>query len=551
MLMCLGVLVHNTAQFTFLSLCTFVTVLLFPMKKYTAFAIILIIQIYVAPLTYAAFPDVSSSHANADAIEYVQAQGIVSGYPDGTYKPAELVNRAEFMKIVIGAMREDTVVGSNCFPDVQNEWFAKYVCYGKAKGIVSGYPDGTFKPAQTVSFVEAAKMIANALELQMTEDTPWYKPYVVALESDQAIPLSITRFDQQLSRGEMAEIIYRLHAHITSKASRTYAQLAQDQMDDYTPHADICPPPDVQSHDVCRPSPTCVNVSYGDNNVDDSQYSPLDDRNVMDIWLADSASPTPAIIFIHGGGFSMGSKEDIYNHCYAQQNTSFIQIFLDANITVVSINYRLINGDNQWAYTREWYDRFMYPAPMLDAAQALVFLREHAGDYNIDPNRIALTGTSAGGGISFWLGFHDNILGKQTRPNCIGPWRAQSTYDLRVWNELMPGSHRTGHMLNFYYIEKRGFDLSGADKYDVLFREASPITHVTADDPPVFMYYTQPLVNKQGNIRGAHNPIFGQYAETSLQELNIPYELHFPEHDGFREYEAANQMKDFFFKHCF
>jgi len=169
---------------------------------------------------------VPASHTNIEAIEYVQAQGIVSGYPDGTYKPENPVNRAEFMKIVLGAQQGEDVAGSHCFPDVGEEWFAKYVCHGKDNGIVGGYPDGTFKPSQQISFVEGAKIIANAFLLPTTEDTPWYKPYVATLEPAQAIPPSISSFEKKLTRGEMAEIIYRLHASITSKASRTYAQLA-------------------------------------------------------------------------------------------------------------------------------------------------------------------------------------------------------------------------------------------------------------------------------------------------------------------------------------
>lgn len=182
----------------------------------------------IAPLAHASFSDVPSTHANTDAIGYVQSQGIVSGYPDGTYKPENPVNRAEFMKIVLGAQQGEEISGSQCFPDVGDEWFAKYVCYGKENGIVGGYPDGTFQPSQQISFVEGAKIIANAFSLPITEDTPWFKPYVKTLESEQAIPLSINNLEKKLTRGEMAEIIYRLHANITSKASQAYAQLTGD-----------------------------------------------------------------------------------------------------------------------------------------------------------------------------------------------------------------------------------------------------------------------------------------------------------------------------------
>ncbi|MEK7563157.1 MAG: S-layer homology domain-containing protein, partial [Patescibacteria group bacterium] len=55
----------------------------------------------------AAFSDVSSTHPNAEAIAYVKAEGIVSGYPDGTYRPNQTINRAEFVKFVTGTQFND------------------------------------------------------------------------------------------------------------------------------------------------------------------------------------------------------------------------------------------------------------------------------------------------------------------------------------------------------------------------------------------------------------------------------------------------------------
>lgn len=71
------------------------------------------------------------------------------------------------MKIAIGAIApdlfeikseknskktEDENLYENCFEDVEDEWFAPYVCYAKEKGWVTGYPDGTFKPENNVKF---------------------------------------------------------------------------------------------------------------------------------------------------------------------------------------------------------------------------------------------------------------------------------------------------------------------------------------------------------------------------------------------------------------
>lgn len=176
--------------------------------------------------TYAIFSDVTSNHNNAEAIQYVFDQKIVSGYPDGSFGPDKEINRAELAKILIEASSPGEAVGRNCFSDVRGEWFAPYVCFAGEKDIVQGYPNGSFQPEQPVNFVEAAKMIGMTFNLDVTDDSqPWYRPYVSSLESQKAIPLSIYSFDQRISRGEMAEMIYRLRASVRGKPSRTFAQL--------------------------------------------------------------------------------------------------------------------------------------------------------------------------------------------------------------------------------------------------------------------------------------------------------------------------------------
>jgi|CXWL01.1.fsa_nt_gi hypothetical protein len=188
--------------------------------------------------TLAAFSDVPSIHSNADAINYAQKEYIVSGYPDGTFKPDQLINRAEFTKIIMGGYNAVDEVPSECgrsdtmylpFSDVHNgDWFAFRVCIAVQKGVVQGYPDGTFRPAANINFVEAAKMISVAIDPYdftvpaYEYGTEWYERFVQYLAAENAIPLSIARFNQPITRGEMAEMIYRLKAQVTTKPSRTY-----------------------------------------------------------------------------------------------------------------------------------------------------------------------------------------------------------------------------------------------------------------------------------------------------------------------------------------
>ncbi len=157
------------------------------------------------------FPDVAGQEYE-EAIEFVYLRGVVDGYPDGTYKPDKQINRAEFTKIIVEAVYPGQATGSNCFPDVKEEWFAPYVCFAAEKGIIDGYPDGTFRPADYVNYVESLKIIMEAFGFEAVEDgAAWYAPY---LEEAKAWGIHIQGSEnaELISRGKMAELIMRTTA---------------------------------------------------------------------------------------------------------------------------------------------------------------------------------------------------------------------------------------------------------------------------------------------------------------------------------------------------
>lgn len=205
------------------------------------------------------FKDVPGNHANANAIAYLKAEGIVSGYADGTFKPDVTINRAEFVKILVGMHMqilkerqaqypngpfwEDSMcivtMGSDDIPfplsDVnKNEWYASSVCHAISQNLLDGYPDGTFRPATDINFAEAAKILAKSFGLEATttvpacetSDCPWYRGFVMMLEAHAAIPDSILSFEQKITRGQMAEMVWRLDAGVTDLHSKTYAELS-------------------------------------------------------------------------------------------------------------------------------------------------------------------------------------------------------------------------------------------------------------------------------------------------------------------------------------
>jgi hypothetical protein len=186
------------------------------------------------PQTNEFFADVSENHENKDAILALKNANIVQGFEDGSFQPENEISRAAFTKIVIGAVFSENEIKSCLseyvgnseqtafFPDVPvQEWFAPYVCVAKTEGIINGFPDGTFKPEKNISFAEAAKIVGISYGAEGDEDDIWYAPFVRFLAEKNAIPVSIDALEENITRAQMAEIIYRIKDNIEEKASRT------------------------------------------------------------------------------------------------------------------------------------------------------------------------------------------------------------------------------------------------------------------------------------------------------------------------------------------
>ena len=117
-------------------------------------------------VTSSSLTDIEDS-ANADAIAVVNDLGVVTGYPDGTFKGENPVTRAEFAAMITRALAlpESALAGFTTteFTDAQGHWAVAYLGYCASKGIIAGYPDGTVKPNATITVNEAITMVCRAL----------------------------------------------------------------------------------------------------------------------------------------------------------------------------------------------------------------------------------------------------------------------------------------------------------------------------------------------------------------------------------------------------
>lgn len=180
------------------------------------------------PFAQDPFTDVPRSHPHFAAIEYLRENNVLRGYLDGNFRPARRITRAEFIVLMTNPFllhgeRKNTCLEENFTDEDTTVFFrdvridsdeAEAVCIGFTEHLIHGYPDGIFRPRRPISFVEGAKIASTVLALQERKDRAvderWYTVYVRNLADLHAIPRTIRRFGQPLTRGEMAEIVYRL-----------------------------------------------------------------------------------------------------------------------------------------------------------------------------------------------------------------------------------------------------------------------------------------------------------------------------------------------------
>ncbi|MFH1533582.1 MAG: S-layer homology domain-containing protein [Nitrospirota bacterium] len=176
------------------------------------------------------FTDVEIETDNSEAISFLKSAGIVSGYPDGSFKPNNPLNRAELLKILIEGLGVDPNESTykNCFPDIKSEWFAKYVCYAKENGWVSGYDDGTFKPGNNVNKVEAMKMLLEVFDVETeypvanpfvdVSKDEWFSNYIYTAKKMGILEEAGGNYwpSMEIRRGQISENIYRLLVYYIS-----------------------------------------------------------------------------------------------------------------------------------------------------------------------------------------------------------------------------------------------------------------------------------------------------------------------------------------------
>ena len=187
----------------------------------------------------------------------------------------------------------------------------------------------------------------------------------------------------------------------------------------------------------------------------------------LDLARPDGEGPYPAIVFIHGGGWRGGNRAAYRREIEEAARRGYV---------AVTASYRLTQPDEQRKA------KYPFPAQVHDVKCAIRWLRANAGKYRVDPDRIGVTGGSAGGHLSLMLGVTDESAGLEGE----GCHSEQSSRVQAVVNVFGPTDmlhlHETSEGAAPIVASFLGGEPGEAEK---AYRDASPITYVDSGDPPI------------------------------------------------------------------
>ncbi|MFH1545836.1 MAG: S-layer homology domain-containing protein [Patescibacteria group bacterium] len=122
---------------------------------------------------------------------------------------AKFAEEIELLTPQISGESEST---ESCFPDfAANDWFAKFVCFARANEILGGYPDGNFKPANPVNLAEAITILVKSFGFSVDANTEgeWFEPFLEKAEQLEILPEDFPAADENITRGQMSELVMR------------------------------------------------------------------------------------------------------------------------------------------------------------------------------------------------------------------------------------------------------------------------------------------------------------------------------------------------------
>jgi acetyl esterase/lipase len=230
---------------------------------------------------------------------------------------------------------------------------------------------------------------------------------------------------------------------------------------------------------------------------EDVAYGPHPRQKLDIFWPSKASAPTPLLVLIHGGGWLHGAQK-----YYPASSADLVRDILLNGGAVASITYRYSTDAK-------------LPAPVHDAARAIQFMRANAGKYNLDKIHVVALGDSAGGATALWLATHDDladpkaadpVLRESSRLSGAVANSAQTTLDpaqMKEWDNEDALAHTMFCRALGCGCNKEMFEK--ITELQPLIDEFSPVKHLDAGDPPIYLRYSGPISRRDG----VHDSRFG------------------------------------------
>jgi acetyl esterase/lipase len=245
----------------------------------------------------------------------------------------------------------------------------------------------------------------------------------------------------------------------------------------------------------------------------DITYQAAENRSVkLDVWYRHAVkTPSPTLVYIHGGGWIFGSKEGAL--------LNFLP-FMEMGWTIVNVEYRMASQS-------------LAPAAVEDTRCALRWIFRNAKQYNFDTSKIVLTGHSAGGHLSLITGMLPNGTGLDN--NCYGDEELKvaaiiNWYGISDVNDLIQGKN-----LKNYAVMWMGSQQNAAE----IAKRVSPLTYVRAGLPPILSIHgdSDAVVPYSHSVR-LHDAL--DKAKSSNKLITIKG----GDHGGFSRADYVNSFKE-------
>ncbi len=305
------------------------------------------------------YKDVRQSSPEAAGINMLSREGAIQGYGNGLFGPSRLINRAEFLKIVMQMYifnrdngfsgydwyKNGKVGPEGCFPDVTlHAWFGGFVCEAYDAGFVRGNPDGLFHPERTVNYAEALKMLTlvYGYEIPSVESGDWAEPYYRAASVKQVdLPITI-RFDTPLTRG----LAVRLIAAFLAESKGQLAAFRLAEAGEYLPPSSSSSSSFSSSSSVSSSVPSSVSSSS-------SSASSFTLPPVSHFLILGRPSDAVASITLHSPGDSaliMSAQVKLFSEVTALHTLELVNVTTGESVAVLKRRTTTDTSDYKLTY---------------------------------------------------------------------------------------------------------------------------------------------------------------------------------------------------------